>query len=88
MEMLMVRDKLMQLLDTLTPAEKTALSAADKVLYTHAAEFYSELSHITNLEYERQQRQPAPGQWWWFLDVLLEAPYPSHGLHETAIEPA
>lgn len=74
LEMLMVRDKLMQQLASLSPDEKLELEAADQFLVAHSTEFYAELSHITNLDYERRQRQTSPTQWWWYLDVLSQLP--------------
>ncbi len=83
LDMLMVRDKLMQQRALLTPEEKAQLAAADQQLLAHAGEFYAELAHITDLEYERQQRKPIPAQWWWYLDVLLQLPEPSTTLMES-----
>ena len=84
LDMLMARDKLLQQLALLTAKEKVQLAVADRALLTHAAEFYAELAQITSLEYERQQRKPAPAQWWWYLDVLLQLPELSTVQAETA----
>jgi hypothetical protein len=74
LEMLMVRDRLMKQLASLTPEQKTQLAIADQTLIAHVDEFNTELAWITNLEYERQCRNPAPAQWWWYLDVLAYLP--------------
>ncbi len=83
LDMFMARDKLLQQLASLTLEEKMQLADADRVLLANAAEFYTELTQITSLEYERQQRKPAPAQWWWYLDVLLQLPEPSTTLTES-----
>jgi hypothetical protein len=88
LDMLMVRDELMQQLTSLTPKENAQLVAADQALLAHIAEFYAELTQITSLEYERQQRKPMPAQWWWYLDVLLQLPEPSAKFSEPALMPA
>ena len=85
LDMFMVRDKLLQQLTTLTAEEKVQLAVADRALLAHVAEFYTELTQITSLEYERQQRKPSPAQWWWYLDVLLQLPQASKTLAEPAL---
>jgi len=88
LDMLMMRDKLVQQRALLTTEEKVQLAVADQQLLAHAGEFYAELTNITDLEYERQQRKPTPTQWWWYLDVLLQLPDPSITLPESTLTPA
>lgn len=74
LNMLMIRDKLADLEPSLTFDEKRRLRAADQKLLKHAAVFQAELARITDLEHERQHRQPPPQHWWWYLDVLTSLP--------------
>jgi len=74
LEMLMVRDKLADIKHTLTLAEKSQLAEADHRLTERASEFCAALTRITDLQYERDQRQTPPSHWWWYLDVLTYTP--------------
>ena len=74
LEMLMVRDKLADMEQTLLPAERDQLKEADWRLAEHAAEFHAQLVRITDLQTERAQRQVPSSHWWWYLDVLVQAP--------------
>lgn len=85
LDTLMTRDKLLEQDASLTSEEKAQLAAADQQLLAHARKFYAELEHITNLEYERQQRKPTPAQWWWYLDVLLQLPATPARLSESML---
>jgi len=73
-EMLVMRDKLADIEHTLPPVEKDQLAKADRRLAEQASEFYAELARITDLRYERNQRQIPSSHWWWYLDVLVCAP--------------
>ncbi len=74
LEMLMVRDKLADVEHTLLPFEKEQLEQADHRLAERASEFCAELARVTDLQYERDQRQSPPSHWWWYLDVLIQIP--------------
>lgn len=74
LEMLMVRDKLADIEHTLLPVEKDQLEQADRRLAERAGDFYTQLARITDLQYERDRRQVPPSHWWWYLDVLVQAP--------------
>ncbi|MEZ4870031.1 MAG: hypothetical protein R3C14_52370 [Caldilineaceae bacterium] len=74
LDMLMIRDKLANQYEALTTEERQRLSATDRQLVLHAAQFNTELSQVTELSSERERRMPAPEQWWWFLDVLATMP--------------
>jgi hypothetical protein len=76
LEMLLVRDKLAEQESLLTAEEKAQLTVADQQLIKRANEFYTELSRVTDLKSERQQRHPDAKQWWWYLDVLTNLPSP------------
>jgi hypothetical protein len=77
LDTLMARDKLFHLWPSLTPQQQAQVAAADQHLLSHAAEVAAELSHVTDLGYEREQRNPLPEQWWWYLDVLSHTPLQS-----------
>lgn len=76
LEMLMIRDRLADQAASLSPYECKALAQADRQLINQAAAFHAELSRITSLQYERQQRGVSPSHWWWYLDVLVHFPQP------------
>ncbi|MEZ4726848.1 MAG: hypothetical protein R3E79_06910 [Caldilineaceae bacterium] len=88
LDMLMTRDKLMQQHESLSLSEKAQLAAADQVVVANAPAFCQELSTITSLTYERQQRVPLPTQWWWYLDVITQLPEPATRQSELAVMPA
>ena len=74
LEMLMVRDEVETQVLFLDDTQKALLAKADQRLFTQAVKFNTALSQITTLSYEREQRQPSPEQWWWYLDVLATVP--------------
>ena len=74
LEMLAIRDKVAEIEPNLSPAEKDKLAEADSRLSKDAYRFYSALSHVTDLQYERKRRQIPTSHWWWYLDVLSHTP--------------
>ena len=74
LDMLLVRDKLASQFESLTTEEQQQLATADQQLILRVDKFYAELSQVTDLAYERENRKPAPDQWWWFLDVIVTTP--------------
>ena len=74
LEMLMIRDKLAEQEARLSAEERAQLVAADHKLIAQARAFYTELSRITDLAYERQRRNAPPSHWWWYLDVVAYLP--------------
>ena len=82
LDMLMVRDKLAEQAHLLSRAEQLQLTAADQMLIMHAKEIVTELSNITDLAHEREQRQATQERWWWYLDVFAAAPLGSPSLHK------
>jgi hypothetical protein len=88
LDMLMARDKLFVHWSSLTPQQQAQTAAADQLLLGHATEVVAELSRITDLNHERQQRNPSPEQWWWYLDVLSHTPFHLLPQHVGALVPA
>jgi hypothetical protein len=74
LEMLLARDQLFAEWASLTPQQQAQIANADQQLLSHTAEVVAELSRMTDLQYEREQRHPSPEQWWWYLDVLSHIP--------------
>jgi hypothetical protein len=74
LDMLMLRDRIEDQLTQLSTNQIAQLALADRTLLAHAGAFQRELSHITDLEYERQRRRPPLSHWWWYLDVLAYLP--------------
>lgn len=71
-----------------TVSEKVQLAVADQILAVNATAFCDELSTITSLTYERQQRNPSPTQWWWYLDVITHLPEAVDTHNEFTLVPA
>ncbi len=74
LQMLETRSQLAALEARLSTAEQRALAVADYKLATHVVAFLAELNRFVNLAQERQQRPISPREWWWYLDVLVQAP--------------
>lgn len=74
LDMLMLRDKLVEQNEQLTARERALLVAADRRLFEQASVFDAALSQVTSLAYERSQRNPPPSHWWWYLDVVAGVP--------------
>ncbi len=74
LQMLETRSKLAASEAQLSSAEQRALATADHKLAVYAVAFLAELSRFVDLVEERQRRQVSPNEWWWYLDVLVQAP--------------
>lgn len=74
LEMLMIRDKLTVEEAELSTDELKLLLTADQQLLITAHKVHQALAEITDLQLERQNRQPSPKHWWWYLDVLKSLP--------------
>jgi len=74
LEMLRRRSELASLEHTLNAEECRQLAEADARLVAHAAEFLAELVCFVDLAAERHRLAVPPSHWWWYLDVLAEAP--------------
>ena len=89
LQMLRRRSELAKVERTLDYEERRQLAKADALLAAHAAEFLAELSRFADLGQERARLQAHPSHWWWYLDVLVQAPTlsPAHQ-PEPALVPA
>ena len=76
LQMLRTRSNLAEIESTLDAEERKILAEADRKLVTRAAEFVAELSRFVDLAEQRRRLQPGANQWWWYLDVLAQAPIP------------
>ena len=74
LQTLRTRSQLATLESGLTPEEQRALAEADQRVASHASELAAELSRFVDMVEERQRLQPRPAEWWWYLDVLAQAP--------------
>lgn len=76
LEMLQIRDQLMELQPSLSAEEQEALAEADRLLMRQSAKFHAEVSRFVNLEQERRRRDIPASRWWWYLDVVSNLPLP------------
>lgn len=76
LDMLLTRSQLARLADQLTPLQKARLTKADQKLTRQASQFYHAIARIADLKSWRDQENAPASHWWWYLDVLAEAPLP------------
>ncbi len=88
LEMLRRRSKLAEVEQTLSEQERRLLAQADARLVAQAAEFLAELARFVDLARERSRVEAPPSHWWWYLDVLAQAPAPPARDSEPALVPA
>lgn len=88
LDMLITRDKIATLEEQLTAEEKAKLATADQHLLNQANRFFAALATITDLQQERQKRQPLPSHWWWYLDVLTGLPTRPPSSRKVKLQPA
>jgi hypothetical protein len=88
LEMLMIRDKLAAKEAEFSSEELELLFTADRQLLATAQKVYQALSEITDLQFERQNRQPSPEHWWWYLDVLESLPVPPSEAQQLELQSA
>jgi hypothetical protein len=74
LETLRVRDKLADILPTLTAEEQQRLTEADKTLVAQAVVFSQELLRFLDLTEYRQENRIPPERWWWYIDVVRYLP--------------
>lgn len=74
LDMLLTCSELAKVADRLTHAQKVRLTRADQELTRQAEQFYAAISRIANLKSWREDEDAPPSHWWWYLDVLVEAP--------------
>jgi hypothetical protein len=72
--MLETRSQLYAVAAQLSTEERRLLASADQKLALQATKFLRELRRFVNLAEERRQREVTPEEWWWYLDVLVQAP--------------
>ena len=60
----------------LTVEQRARLAEADRILASQAGRFFQAIRRIADLEAWRRQEGAQPEQWWWYLDVLAQAPKP------------
>lgn len=85
LQMLETRSKLHLLEPQLSVEDRRLLNIADHKLATEAIHFFEELKRFVNLAEERRQRKVKPEEWWWYLDVLAQAPTLPQSSPETAL---
>jgi len=73
-QLLLNRDALAAAENELTDAERDLLHQADGRLLEQASAFQAALSRFLVLAEVRRERVVPPAHWWWYLDVLSEAP--------------
>jgi hypothetical protein len=74
LQMLKTRSELAAITESLSTSEQQALANADRKLAMQADKFLAELNRFVDLAAERQRRQTSPDEWWWYLDILVQAP--------------
>ena len=76
LDMLLVRSELARAErdGALTVEQTRRLAEADRILASQAGRFYRAIRRIADLEAWRQQEDALPQEWWWYLDVLAQAP--------------
>jgi hypothetical protein len=73
LEMLQLRDRLLELAAELSAEEKEFLAHADRRLIQQAPQVHLELSQFINLATQRQTKEISAERWWWYLDVLAHS---------------
>lgn len=74
LDMLLTRSKLARMSNQLTPTQQDRLTAADRELTRQAKQFTEAIARIADLQSWRNDEDAPPSHWWWYLDVLVEAP--------------
>jgi len=82
LDMLLTRSRLAEVETALTKEQRSRLAKADKILATHALQFYAAIARIANLKSWREQENAPPDHWWWYLDVLAAAPVVPYAVGE------
>lgn len=59
-----------------TIEQRARLAEADRILASQAGRFYEAIRRIADIESWRRQEGALPEHWWWYLDVLAQAPAP------------
>jgi hypothetical protein len=72
LEMLQIRDRLLEEELALTHEERELLAKADRQLIQQAPQVLLELSRFVNLAAQRRDQDISAERWWWYLDVLTQ----------------
>lgn len=72
LEMLQLRDRLLEMEATLPAPEKELLHQADRRLILQAPQVLLELAQFVDLAAQRRIQDIPAAQWWWYLDVLAQ----------------
>lgn len=72
LEMLQLRDRLLEIEAFLSEQEKEQLSKADRRLTQQAPQVLLELSQFIDLAATRRTQEIPAERWWWYLDVLAQ----------------
>jgi hypothetical protein len=84
LDMLTTRSKIAERQNNLTNEQRLRLEEADRALLNQVAYFYQAIRAIADLAQWREQVQAPASHWWWYLDVLAQAPLPSRSTTESA----
>jgi hypothetical protein len=72
LEMLQIRDRLLEVELTLSDEEKERLAQADRHLIQQAPQALLEVSQFIDLADQRRVQEIPAERWWWYLDVLAQ----------------
>jgi hypothetical protein len=72
LEMLQIRDRLLEVELTLSEDEKERLAQADRHLIQQAPQVLLELSQFVDLADQRRVQEISAERWWWYLDILTQ----------------
>jgi hypothetical protein len=86
LQMLDIRDELEEIKSELSGPELEVLNITDQRFLEQATAFHAQLASVTDLAYEREQRNPPPTHWWWYLDVLVQLPLPMLKVAQPQVE--
>ena len=70
LDLLRLRSRLADIEHELTPAERTALEAADTTFLHNVQALYRQVSEVVTLETLRKEAGVRPSHWWRYLDSL------------------
>jgi hypothetical protein len=72
LEMLQIRDRLLEEELVLSHEERDLLTKADRCLIQQAPQVLVELSRFVDLAAQRREQDISAERWWWYLDVLTQ----------------
>lgn len=74
LDMLLTRSEIARGVRHLTAEQRARLAEADRVLLQHARRFYQAIQRIADLQVWRRNENAPSTHWWWYLDVVVQAP--------------